>query len=359
MIKVLIIEDEEYYGEFLKRIIQKKYNCELARDFGGGKELLNANKYDVVFYDLRLPGGFGKDLVKYVRKEIDPDIINIIVTGYEHDWNPVEATAEDIFYYLRKGSFKPEELLKILDNAVQLRKLKLREGDYLKNLIISERLASMGKLAVSIAHEINNPLQSLTLISDLLKKEIHKIKDNKTVKDDIDLLEKGIERIKDVVKILIDLNKTDYGKIKKVRLTAIVNRAVSFLRPIARERHTKIYINNNYPDKAIFISEDQTFHLLLNIFINILEDNLRSIEVGLNKLDNYAVIEIKTLKQTNDDVSNISHNSDSDNLRIDLSKNIVKYYNGKMDYKKLGGGELITIKIPLNRNKENIFSIQI
>ena len=102
MIKILIIEDEEFYAAFLKKIIIKKYHCDRARDGIEAKKLLLKNRYDILIYDLRLPGILGKDLLQYVRKKVDPDIINIVVTGYEEDWPPVEATGEHVFFYLKK-----------------------------------------------------------------------------------------------------------------------------------------------------------------------------------------------------------------------------------------------------------------
>jgi len=357
MIKVLTIEDEEFYGEFLKKIIQKRYNCDLARDANQAKALLKKNQYDVILYDLRLPGDLGKNLVEYVREKIDPDIINIIVTGYENDWPPVETTAQNIFYYLKKGSFKPEELIKIVDNAVQLRKLKLKEKNYLKNLIISERLASTGKLAISIAHEINNPLQGIILMTELLREKTGNTKDRELILDDINLLEKGIERIRNVVKILLDLNRIEYEEEIEDNLVNIVERVISFLRPIAKEKNTKIHVYNSNQDNKIIISEGQTFHVLFYIFTNLLENSYKSIEIALKQLNNYANIEITTSKKDSKTVdishiSYISHDFDADNLRMELSKKIINNYNGTVDFKKIKDGELITIRLPLSKDHQ-------
>ena len=44
MIKILIIEDEEFYAAFLKKIIIKKYHCDRARDGIEAKKLLLKNQ---------------------------------------------------------------------------------------------------------------------------------------------------------------------------------------------------------------------------------------------------------------------------------------------------------------------------
>jgi len=127
MANILIIEDEDLYRNFLQKITSNRYSCDTAKNGDEAKTLLSRNSYDVVLYDLRLPGISGKDLIHFVKNKIDPDIVNIVITGYEEDWSPVEATEENIFFYLKKGYFHPAELLKIIDSALQLRNFRLNE----------------------------------------------------------------------------------------------------------------------------------------------------------------------------------------------------------------------------------------
>ena len=139
MFNILIIEDEDLYRKFLLKILQKSYHCDTARSAEEARALLLHNSYDIVLYDLRLPGISGKDLVQWVRREIDPDIVNIVITGFEDDWTPVQATEENIFYYLRKGDFQPDELTNIVNNAAAVRKMRIEE-----RVSFSDQLATEG-----------------------------------------------------------------------------------------------------------------------------------------------------------------------------------------------------------------------
>jgi signal transduction histidine kinase len=353
--KVLIIEDEEHYGEFLKKILQKKYSCDRAKDGTEAKLLLYRNIYDIILYDLRLPGTFGRDLIKYVRTRVDPDIINIVVTGYEQDWPAVEATEEDVFFYLQKGGFRPEELLKVVDNAAQIRQLKQKESTYIKNLIASEKLAATGKLAVGIAHEINNPLQSMLSITELMKKKLKAVDGGQTLTPDLTILEKGISRIKGIVKQLIDLHRIDYTIKGTNQLSTIVERVVSFLRPIAKEKNTTIIAHNTLQNTNIYVSESQFFHVLLNICMNLLDYKNETITIETEREPSYVVIQVRTKKRKSSREDRADEQREgsryTESLGLEISKSIVHHLGGAIRIGDNDNGECVIIRFPFTTEK--------
>lgn len=86
------------------------------------------------------------------------------------------------------GSFKDVTKEKILQNQ----------------LIRSERLVASGKLAASIAHEINSPLQGITALINTMERTCKK---DEVLSGNLDLLKGGFESIRDTVKKLLDLNR--------------------------------------------------------------------------------------------------------------------------------------------------------
>jgi signal transduction histidine kinase len=348
MVRILIVEDEEFYGQFLKKIIDKKYQCDLAKDGNEAKMFLFRNMYDIILYDLRLPGMFGKELIQYVKKKVDPDMVNIVITGYEEDWPSIEATEEHIFYYLRKGNFTPEDLMKILDNAVMLRQHRQSEATYIKNLIATEKLSSTGKLAVSIAHEINNPLQSMIAINEVIKNKISTHKEAASITHDLQLLERGMKRIHRVIKQLIALHNIDYSLSVSSRLNSIFERVISFIQPIAKEKNTKLTIHNTVKNGSIYVSESQFFHVLINIIMNLLDLKNEQIEIITKKISNYIAIEIKTKRRKSilwKDLETTDKRH-SHSLSLDISKSIIQHYNGTIQFQDRDEGESIFIQLP-------------
>ena len=78
----------------------------------------------------------------------------------------------------------------------------LRESE--ARLLQSERLAATGQLAASIAHEINSPLQGVTSLLNVMRREYSR--DNRLA-GDLELVQGAFTSISKTVKNLLDLNR--------------------------------------------------------------------------------------------------------------------------------------------------------
>lgn len=109
MPKVLLVEDEESFGEALEyQLAREGYEVERATDGVGGLEVFNAKGADLVLLDLMLPGMSGEDLCKEIRKSSAVPII--MLTAKDAELNKVlglELGADD---YITKP-FSTQELL--------------------------------------------------------------------------------------------------------------------------------------------------------------------------------------------------------------------------------------------------------
>ena len=340
MTKILVVEDEDNYRQFLKKVVEKKYSCETASNGNEAKNKILKGNYDIIIHDLRLPGIQGKDLIHFIRKSVDKDIINIVITGYENDWNPIEATSEDIFYYFRKGEFKPDDLLRILENAEKIRKIKINEQKNIHNLINEEKKSYFSKLAISIAHEINNPLQSMMLITHMLKENLKGISSDssRTLTEEIDILENSINRIKQTVELIINFNRDNFDEGEKTDIYWIIEQSIAFIRPIAKEKGIKI----NEPvieGKSIPKSLNST-HLfaLLYLLLEIVDLNIRDISILAKREEDSCFMRI---------ICNIKKDI-TEKRDIKIIKNDISIESSLNIFKKLGS------KLSIKRTDEKI-----
>jgi response regulator RpfG family c-di-GMP phosphodiesterase len=170
---VLIIEDEEHFRSYLENIVKRKFRYYSAGSWSEAKSLLFENSIDIVLVDLRLPEVPGRQIVETINHEMGDRINVIVITGYENDWEDQCALKCGVHSYFRKGTFKPNDLLNVMDECIESRNvLNLgntisSEEDYLP---ARSRIATLSKL-----YEFTNKLTSLDSLNDVIDTTIRTI----------------------------------------------------------------------------------------------------------------------------------------------------------------------------------------
>ncbi|MDP9069595.1 MAG: response regulator transcription factor [Actinomycetota bacterium] len=86
MSKLLLIEDEESFGEALQYQLQREgYQVERVTDGATGLERFNANGADLILLDLMLPGLGGEEVCKAIRRSSSVPIIMLTAKDAEFD----------------------------------------------------------------------------------------------------------------------------------------------------------------------------------------------------------------------------------------------------------------------------------
>ncbi|HLN54227.1 MAG TPA: ATP-binding protein [Lentimicrobium sp.] len=99
-------------------------------------------------------------------------------------------------------------------------------GHAQKELINIERIASLGKLSLSVAHEINNPLSGILIYTKLIYKQLNSQEldsgKKETLLKHLRLIENETKRCGDIVKGLLDFSKKDQGGFEPKHLHEIL-----------------------------------------------------------------------------------------------------------------------------------------
>ncbi|OGU14936.1 MAG: Fis family transcriptional regulator [Geobacteraceae bacterium GWC2_53_11] len=123
MEKILIIDDEAFIRENVSRILSDEgYQVCQASNMREASEQVAAGEIDLALLDLNLGPENGIDLLK-VLKELDPELLVIIITGFGSVESAVDALKMGAFHYMKKP-FKADALRVIVKLALQTQTLK-------------------------------------------------------------------------------------------------------------------------------------------------------------------------------------------------------------------------------------------
>lgn len=115
--RILIIDDDPDMCVLLgKFLVKKGYEAESAHSAGKGIAKFLEGKYDIVLCDYRLGDKDGKDVLQKI-KEINPQTIVIIITGYSDIKTAVDVIKLGAFDYITKPLI-PDEVVNVIEKAL-------------------------------------------------------------------------------------------------------------------------------------------------------------------------------------------------------------------------------------------------
>ena len=132
----------------------------------------------------------------------------------------------------------------------------------------SEKLSAIGRMAASIAHEVRNPLASMSGSIQILKKGLD-LED-----DDLHLMNivlKETERLNDLVGNFLDYARPPIPRFEDVDLRDVIRETVEFLEPAATGKN--IVLETDLPDEKTVLSVDvsQMHQVIMNLLRNSVE----------------------------------------------------------------------------------------
>ena len=177
--RVLLVDDEADFLESLgQRLALRGLPVVTAASGPRALEIINTEEVDVVVLDVRMPGMDGIECLRRI-KEGHPHIEVVMLTGHADLESSLEGMRFGFFDYLTKP-VRLEHLIEKIQEAFERgrgEQVAARETftDKLQeHMIVADRLASLGELAASIAHEINNPLAIISESAGWLRSRLER-----------------------------------------------------------------------------------------------------------------------------------------------------------------------------------------
>ena len=121
-IGILIVDDEASVRDSLYQwFTSDGYRVDTADEATSALKKLQENPWDIILLDIKMPGMDGIELQNRI-KQIDKNIVTIIITAYASVDTAIQALKDGAFDYVTKP-IDPDDLSKLIRNAVEKRRL--------------------------------------------------------------------------------------------------------------------------------------------------------------------------------------------------------------------------------------------
>jgi hypothetical protein len=134
-----------------------------------------------------------------------------------------------------------------------------------EELTRTEKLASIGRFAAGVAHEVGNPLGAILGYTSILEKEGV---DREESKDYLKRIEKEIERINRIVRELLDFARPSKIEIREVNINKVIESTLSLLSYQKGFKNIETRLDLQNPLAMIKGDESQLSQVMINIILN-------------------------------------------------------------------------------------------
>lgn len=292
---ILLVDDERIILDLTSIILRNRgYTVLTAPDALTGFQLIEAHKPELVLLDYMMPGIDGLTALKEIKARF-PESYVIMFTGKGNEEIAVELMKAGASDYILKP-FNNQDLADRIANVLKIRDVEMKNRGLLSererllqeieqwNLelearvqektealqraqaenVQTEKLATLGYLSAGMAHEIRNPLNSITLFVQLIKAGLQ----DQEKLEYIERIMKEADRIDTILGKLLDASKRPRFELKEVNVDQVIDQTLEVFSP--QTELNGIIVERDYRNvpPAIQADPSEIEQIFTNLFLN-------------------------------------------------------------------------------------------
>lgn len=299
-----------------------------------------------------------RGMVFATNKIAQGDLNHKVEIKYRDEIGKLARSFNQMTENLKKANEKLIQWGKTLEKRVEERTKELREMQ--DSLIQSEKLASLGKMAAGVAHEINNPLTSILINTHLM---LEKVEEKHAFYENLSLIADETSRCTNIVKGLLEFSRQELPQKAFSDVNDIINRTLNLLKNQVSFYNISIIKELGLNLPQIELDKNKIEQVFWNLMFNASEampdggkltiiskfsQNKKYIEVIF--MDTGVGIPKENINKLYDPF--FTTKSSGTGLGLAVSYGIIKQHLGKIEVEsEQGKGSTFTVSLPLSKNK--------
>jgi PAS domain S-box-containing protein len=133
-----------------------------------------------------------------------------------------------------------------------------------QQLMHSQKMESIGTLAAGIAHEVGNPLTSISSIVQVLQRTV----DDDFARDKLGMVQSQVHRITKIIRDLVDFSRPSNYQVQPTDVTKVLTDAVEIVKMGKKAKQVTFYTHVRQQIPLLSLVPDQLAQVFINILLN-------------------------------------------------------------------------------------------